>query len=237
MKVTEELNHPGVKGSRLTAWAGLVLAFVLVPFALFGTRMEALSLRLLASGDALSDWHALAIITLLVLDVLLPVPSSIVSTIAGADLGAVAGTIASWIGMTLGSMVGYWIGLAGGRRVAARVVGRQDWDLLSDRFSSAGIWMVVVTRPVPALAEAMLLAAGSARIPFGRFFVATASANLAISTLYASVGARMSDKRGVLLAFAVALLTPAVSWYLHRRSRRRCVSAASLAPKKERDGP
>jgi hypothetical protein len=84
----------------LTIGAGLLL-FVLVPFALVGSWFEALATDAVRSSAP--HWLlAAAIVVLLALDIVLPVPSSVVSTAAGAALGFWPGLAASALGMTAG---------------------------------------------------------------------------------------------------------------------------------------
>ena len=79
----------------------LAVAVPLVPFLLFGTRLD----------HAVAGWldpppapQVLAAIEVGVLaaDLLLPVPSSMVATLGGAHLGVVIGTGCAWLGMTAG---------------------------------------------------------------------------------------------------------------------------------------
>ena len=89
-------------------WAVLI-GLVLVPFFLFETQFNAFAERMTRSDTAV--WLAASsIFGLLALDVLLPVPSSIVSTAAGVLLGFWRGALVIWAGMMVACLLGYAIG-------------------------------------------------------------------------------------------------------------------------------
>jgi uncharacterized membrane protein YdjX (TVP38/TMEM64 family) len=162
-------------------WSVLLLAAILLPFLIWGGRIEAWTLAFLRSGAG--RWTVAAVVAgLLASDIALPVPSSLVSTAAGSLLGFAAGAAASWAGMCLGCVVGYRLGRAG-RADVSRVRAARD------RY---GDWILVLFRPIPVLAEASVVMAGLARVPWPRFVLLTFSSNLAVSVAYAYLGSRMA---------------------------------------------
>ena len=87
----------------------LILAVILVPFALFGGAIAEWTGDFLRSSPAKLE-AALVIVILLAMDVLLPVPSSLVGTASGYLLGFLPGAVISLLGMTGGCLAGYWLG-------------------------------------------------------------------------------------------------------------------------------
>ena len=146
--------------------SALLLIGILVPFFLFEKNIDALVERLTGPG-ARSGIVAIAVVLLLALDVLLPVPSSVVSTAAGAALGFLPGLLASTAGMTLGSILGYACGRMWGLPLTRHVVREKDLEHVSARFQQGAAWALAVMRPVPVLAEASSLFAGVAGVPSG----------------------------------------------------------------------
>lgn len=212
---------PASAGARtwLTIGAGLVL-FVLVPFVLFGTWFEAVVTEAVhASPPA---WLlAAAIVALLALDIVLPMPSSVVSTAAGAALGFWPGLAASALGMTACCQIGYLIGRTSGRAVAARFVGEPALTDVERWVRLRGDWMLCVMRPVPVLAEASVLLAGIARLDGARFAALTTLANLGVSAAYALAGATASSTGSILPAIAGAIVLPGVVMAIAGLARRR----------------
>ena len=155
---------------------------------------------------------------LLGLDVLLPVPSSIVSTAAGATLGFIPGLVISSVGMTTGSMVGYIVGRKCGLPFVRRMVGEDNLQRVSARFRRGAGWALAIMRPVPVLAEASALFAGVTRVPFSTYAVVTTLANTGISAVYSLAGANASGAASFLLAFAASIVLPGIAIFISRRA-------------------
>ena len=186
-----------------------VVAIVLVPFFLFEEQFNAFAAAI--TGGAVSPaLAAIAIAGLLTFDVLLPVPSSIVSTGAGVVLGFVPGTAVVFVGMTAGCLVAYALG-ARGAAAAQRLVGADSLDRARTIAARYGDWTIVICRPVPVLAEATVIAAGLMHAPLRRLLLLTGTANLGIAAGYAAVGAYAMRVDSFLIAFAGALVIPAVA--------------------------
>jgi uncharacterized membrane protein YdjX (TVP38/TMEM64 family) len=190
-------------------YALLYAALVGVMLALFVVA-EALHLPYLTDEAPLREHGgvlAAAIgVALLVVDVVLPVPSSLVMVAHGALFGAVGGTALSMFG-SLGAFV---VAFALGRRgapVVARVVseeGRGKADQLLVRW---GLVAILLTRPLPILAEAMAFAAGASPVRWRRAVTAAALGYLPPAAAYAMAGtaaAPLSD--GALIVLAVVAL-------------------------------
>jgi membrane protein DedA with SNARE-associated domain len=191
-------------------WITLVfalVAFVVVPFLLLGTATESAALRFFARNE--NAWLVALVVTgLLSLDVLLPVPSSIVSTMAGGFLGLTAGTAASFVGMTASCVVGWWFGAKVGGTAVDFVLGKPEGDRLRRFFDRYGLFAIIVCRPVPVAAEASIILAGASGAAFGALFGGVALANLGIALGYAAVGAFAWTTDSFLIAFAGAIALP-----------------------------
>ena len=200
-------------------WALLatgLLAAILVPFFLYETEITAWTEELLESER--SQWTVAGLLGLLLAsDVLLPVPSSLISTGCGYVLGAVIGTVVSWAGMTAGAAIGYLVGARPGKVVAANAVGDDGLDQARAAQERYGDWSIIVSRAVPVLAEASVIFAGVAGMPFRRFLILAATANLAISAAYATVGALSLATESFLIAFLGAMLLPGLLMLATRR--------------------
>jgi membrane protein DedA with SNARE-associated domain len=80
-----------------------------------------------------------------------------------------------------------------------------------------GEWTLILTRAVPVLAEASVIFAGIARMPFPRFIAITALSNLGIAVAYAAVGAFSMRMESFLVAFAGAIALPGIAAIALRR--------------------
>jgi uncharacterized membrane protein YdjX (TVP38/TMEM64 family) len=186
------------------------VAFILISFALFGDQMEQWT-RAFVDSNA-GWWTTAAVLAgLLALDIFLPVPSSLVSTAAGALLGFWGGVVTSWTGMSAACALGYVVG--------TRVSSSGQLDQIRKARERFGDYILVLFRPVPVLAEASVLVAGYSRMPHRRFLWITSLSNLGISLAYSGVGAHSVTHKSFLLAFAGALLIPAVGLLATRQLR------------------
>ncbi|HLE83142.1 MAG TPA: VTT domain-containing protein [Thermoanaerobaculia bacterium] len=200
---------------------GLLMAAMAASFlALFGLA-EALELPLLTDPDPwLSGAGSLTAAAvgfgLLVVDVFLPVPSSLVMIAHGALFGIVGGALLSLAGGTTAAAVGFALGRWG--RAPLRLLvpeeERRRADALLGRWGNLA---VVVTRPVPILAESVAILAGTSRLPWRRFLPAAALGNLPACLLYAATGATALRLDDAFLTFGLVLLVAALVWLWGRR--------------------
>lgn len=172
----------------------LLLALILIPFFLFGAAIEGRSAALAAAAPG---GIALGGAALLALDIVLPVPSSLLATAIGAALGPWLGTAVNASGLTLGCAAGLLLGRSGSP-LARHILGRGLFQRFASASARHGIAFILVCRAVPVLGEASIVAAGAGRAPFAPALAAAAAANLVIGAFYAFAGTAP-------LAFAAAL--------------------------------
>lgn len=200
--------------------AALVSALVIVPFVLFGTAVESWTRAFVANAAEHRVMAALVLGGLLVVDVVAPVPSSLVSTACGTLLGFPLGWLVSSVAMTVSAVAGYLVGRAATPGVR-RLIGHRELALLERLYARWGIWVLAVLRPVPVLAEASVVFAGLARVPRRVGFLALVLSNMGISAVYAAVGATAARHHAFLSAFLAALLLPGLVLALSHRLRSR----------------
>ena len=163
-----------------------VLAAIILPFLWIGPALETLSLEAVQGAK---EWAVFsAVVALLALDVLLPVPSSVLSLFSGAALGFAVGALAIWTGMTLGCVLG---GMIGGGLLRPLGLALPEGQVPPGKGVGYGWLGLVLCRPVPVLAEASVLLASANGMPLGRLVALTALANLPVALLYAWFGAAM----------------------------------------------
>ncbi|NQT92225.1 MAG: VTT domain-containing protein [Lentisphaerae bacterium] len=212
-----------MKYSATHKWISLiaiVLAVILVPYFFFAESVQAWTEQFMASARDRPVSSAVVLGSLLAVDILLPVPSSIISTAAGYVLGFAGGLLVSTLGMTVCCLAGAWLGSRPGRAVAGKILGGEEIDRLERLSRRFGDWAIVVARPVPVLAEASVLFAGMSRMPVRRLLVLCALSNLAISAVHSAVGAFAATRHSFLLACVGSIVLPALAIVLSRRRRR-----------------
>lgn len=182
-----------------------------VPFLLFGTRLDRIVAGWLDPPPSAPVTAAL-VTGVLAADLLLPVPSSVVTTFAGARLGVPLGASVAWIGMMAGALAGWWLGRRAGGR-ALESLAEEDRATIRRGGDRLGPFLVLLTRPLPLVAEAAALAAGGAGMALGTFAAAAAAGNAVMALAWAWLGALGRDGDALNVALLVALLLPvALVW-------------------------
>lgn len=203
----------------LLAAAAVLLAFL----ALFLVG-EALGLPVLEDPTPWlrqAGWLSAAIgVGLLAIDVALPVPSNIVMIAHGALFGIVLGAALSVLGSMLATAGAFWIGRRGGRLLALAVPAaeRARADAILARW---GVVAIMVTRPLPLLAETLIVLAGASRMTWRTAMLSSFVGFLPPSLFYAWAGSLSIGFEGGALIFGLTILLAALSGLAVRRLEQR----------------
>lgn len=166
---------------------------------------------------------ALILVLILALDVLLPVPSSMVGLAAVALLGPVMGSLVIFSGLTLGCILGYLLG-AGYFNLISRVwISPAEKNKASKMKSNLGATALVLLRGVPVLAETSVLAAGMQAYPLRQFLLLTMLANCGLAVAYGYIGTKLAGQDAFWLIVLSAMVLPGLlllaSWLWSKRTR------------------
>lgn len=142
---------------------------------------------------------------------------------------ALAGTL----GSTLGAIIGWAIGAYAGRpfvhrygkwlRISEAELGRAErW------FERWGNWAVFLSRLTPVIRSVAPVAAGTLRMPIGRYTIVTLAGSAIYCFAYAGAGylvgsewERLYERVGVLEYVVLVALAAGAVWWVARRIRRR----------------
>ena len=176
----------------------------IVPYLMIG---ELPGERWLSAADDNAWLFAFTGSGLLVLDVVLPIPSSIVITLLGSRLGFFEGWLGAWLGLSIGNLLGYAIGRLWPKKMTPEIP------------ESPTLIMLVLSRPVPILAEAMAIAAGATRTNLLHVIIACTAGNAIYTGILAANGAALLAGDITGPGIFLPLLVPVVGWVLWRRWR------------------
>jgi membrane protein DedA with SNARE-associated domain len=199
----------------------VILLLILIPFFLFGDQIESWTEQFLETSSDKQGLIALVLGGLLSLDIILPTPSSLVMVACGFILGFWKGFLVAFIGNTISVILGYWLGANAGRLITSKWVGEEECEQLEDLYNRIGDWVIVVSRAVPVMAETSVIFAGMSKMKYSRFILMATLSNLALSAVYAFVGAFSGNVNSFLLAFFGAILLPALAMLITRTRRAR----------------
>jgi uncharacterized membrane protein YdjX (TVP38/TMEM64 family) len=199
----------------------LLLAGTIIPFLIWGEALEAAF-----SVDGARAWMAgygpaagLAGMGLLVADILLPIPSTLVMSALGLAYGPVIGGLYAAAGSTLAGVVAYGLSRWLGRPLALRLAGEAGLRAGEGFFAAGGAWLVACSRCLPILPEAVACLAGLNCMPFRTFLAAALCGSLPMGFVFAAIGALGQAEPAWALALSVAV--PALLWLAARRWLRR----------------
>jgi uncharacterized membrane protein YdjX (TVP38/TMEM64 family) len=184
----------------------LLMAALLAVLASSFLVVQALGVTLLEDPNTALDgggtWPAVLGVSLLVVDALLPVPSSVVMISLGALYGAALGATLAFAGRFGMAVLGLALGRAGAP-IVLKLIGRPRGAHAYDLVEHWGAFSIIVSRPVPLLAEAVVLAAGAARLPWRVALAAAFVGSLPEAIAYAAIGAAAtSAANGALIWLA-----------------------------------
>ena len=195
----------------------LTVVALIVFFTVLFLIVEALGVPLLSDPTPWMKHGGVVAATvgvgLLIADVVLPVPSSLVMVAHGALFGVLWGTMLSLTGSVGAAVFGFAIGRRGGG-LLERVVTPAERARASSILTHWGPLAIIVTRPVPLLAETVAIMAGASSMSWRAVIVASIAGSLPPALLYALTGAAVANLQNTALMFGVVLLVAGVFWML-----------------------
>ncbi|QTN31301.1 VTT domain-containing protein [Akkermansiaceae bacterium] len=197
---------------RLIGLMLLLCALFLLGWMLFGAGLEQAwsGEVLVARFEESRDWAWLAGIGLLLADLLLPIPGTVVMSALGAVYGFWLGGFFATAGSMLAGMLGYGVGRFFKEGFSRKWLGEKDFEKGRRLFDRNGALVVAVSRALPILPEVLACMAGLLRMPFGKFCLALACGAVPMGFLFAWIGTVGRENPGWGLALSLGL--PAFLW-------------------------
>ena len=204
---------PACRGS-LVLLILVLLGAILIPFFIWGGRFDAaLSLEGARQWmEGFGIWAWAGGVLLLVSDIVLPVPSTVVMSAIGWVYGWLIGGVVCAAGSMLSGIVAYaacrWLG----HGAAVWIAGEAGIQKAEALFERHGGWLVAVSRWTPVLPEAVACLAGIARMRWRVFLPALACGSIPLGFAFAAIGHLGQSEP--TWAIALSAITPIVLWIL-----------------------
>lgn len=197
----------------------LIFATLFICFTVLFVIVDALGVPLLSDPTPWMKHGGVVAGTLgvglLIADVVLPVPSSLVMVAHGALFGVLWGTMLSLLGSVGAAVFAFAIGRRGGKFME-RVVTADERARASNVLERWGTLAIIVTRPVPLLAETVAIMAGASSMSWRSVIAASFAGSLPPALLYALTGAAVADLQNTALMFGVVLIVAGLFWLIGR---------------------
>ena len=203
---------------RLTLlFIGLVV-MVLVPFFIWGDALmnffsEEGSISWLKSYG---QWAWLVGVLLLLADLILPMPGTIIMSALGYIYGPIVGGLISAVGSFISGVTAYWLCRLLGKNAAVKILGPKEFNRGKNISKNAGGWVVALSRWLPVFPEVVACMAGLIQMPRKIFYLALASGSIPLGFTYAIIG--NSGNSSPTLAIGLSAGLPPIIWFLVSRS-------------------
>lgn len=194
MIARDSASVPRAVQSGLKRHATIALVMMAVLLALFAIVRAADVAVLIDPRPAfagLGAVAALAAVGLLVADVVLPVPSSLIMVWLGASQGWLAGAALSLAGCVGATVLAFWLGRRGSP-LFERLVPPHERARADALLARWGTLAIALTRPVPIIAETMAVVAGaSPAVSWRGVLIAAVAGSAPLAVVYGLTGAAL----------------------------------------------
>lgn len=195
----------------------LVAGFVVLSKLLIEDLLG-LDLGLLVTSwvDEARTGGALVLAGLLLADIIIPVPSSLIMMLSGAAFGVLRGSIVALVGSIAGEWLGFEIARAYGPRAARWIVGDEDLDRLRRLFDRHGAAAIAISRALPVMMETLSVVAGLSGMKRRSFLTASIVGTAPIVVAYAYAGAASREAGTIVPAVIIAIAVFGIAWISYR---------------------
>jgi uncharacterized membrane protein YdjX (TVP38/TMEM64 family) len=165
-------------------------------------------------------WLPWALVGLMVLHTVLPIPAELLALAAGMTLGPFWGVVIIWIGAMLGAALGFFLTRTLGQPFLQYVVAPQRLQRWQRRLCQVDVPLLLALRLLPVISFNLInYALGLSTIGWWRFLWTTGVGIVPITVVVVVFGAHLGDWRMLILMTLVAILV-GIGGYLLWRHRR-----------------
>ena len=190
---------------------------VLIPFFIWGDTLMAFftwehSLEWL---KGYGKWAWAVALLLLLADLFLPLPATIVMSALGYIYGPLIGGLLSAAGSFAAGVLAYWLCRLLGENAAAWLLGKKEYERGKKISASVGGWVVALSRWLPVFPEVIASMAGLTRMPVKYFYLALATGSIPLGFTYALIGHAGNINPGLAVGLSAGL--PPLIWFMINR--------------------
>lgn len=202
---------------RLTLLFVALVAMVLIPFFLWGDTLMSFfsSEQSVTWLSGYGQWAWAIAIILLMADLFLPLPATVIMSALGYIYGPLIGGLISAVGSFISGALAYWLCRMLGEKAAIWLLSKKEFERGKNISSRVGGWVVALSRWLPVFSEVVACMAGLTRMPSKNFYLALASGSLPLGFTYAIVGS--SGVSNPALAIGLSAGLPPLIWFIASR--------------------
>lgn len=186
---------------------GIVIAGIILIFLAFGSVENDMT-RWLNECQHQPKLFTAVSFFVLISDIVLPVPNSIVMYLNGYVLGWGLGTILSMLSLMIGALVGYYLGKLFYTRF------NKNNEAALNLINKYGPLIIILTRGLPILSESVCIVCGFNKMKLKNYLILNLAGYLPIALLYSIFGSYGKENDVFLLAFGLSFVVSTVFWLL-----------------------
>lgn len=157
------------------------------------------------------------IIFLLVIDLILPMPSTVLMTFSGAFYGFFIGTLINITGSLLASLSGFVITRKLGK--TRLFLDKAEKRAMEEWFVKWGEGILILSKMIPIVSETMACFAGLTRISVRKFIVLSLLGIIPVSVYYAYFGSTSQNFSEWLFPLFFGIAIPTIIWSILKKSK------------------
>ncbi len=169
--------------------------------------------------EGYGNWAWAAGILLLIGDLALPLPGTIIMSGLGYLYGPMVGGLLATIGNFLSGMLAFGLCRAFGKKGAERLLGKADLEKGKRIFTSKGGWIVAISRWLPIVPEVVACMAGLNQMKTKIFVIALICGSVPLGFVFAYIG--HSGVEYPTIAIILSAVLPAILWIVAQYILRR----------------
>lgn len=200
---------------------GALMLFIILSFLVWGEGFTQLfgEEKVVSVLAQYGNWAWLFGIILLIGDLFLPLPSTIIMSALGFLYGPLLGGILATIGNFLSGMLAYVLCHLLSKRFVLKILGAKDYQKGKLLFNTRGGWIVAISRWLPILPEAIAFMAGLNRMNARRFAISLLCGSLPLGFVFAFIGHTGINQP--CFAIAISAILPFFLWLIAQRQLRK----------------
>lgn len=191
--------------------SAIIMSGIIVIFLIFGS-FEKNIFTLLEGLKTKPVQYSVYSLLILSVDIVLPVPSSIIMYLNGFVLGIYAGSVLSFVSLMASSIAGYFIG-----KLVMRVQKKEPDKQAMHLSNTYGTFAIIVTRGMPVISETICIVCGYNKMPLKRYLFYNVIGTAPLCILFAYFGFIGKDKNNFFPAFLCSILVSALLWGLGKK--------------------
>jgi len=206
---------------------GFLFILIIISFLAWGAWFEEMfsGEKAVQRLQSFGQWAWAFGLLLLVGDLFLPLPATLIMSALGYIYGPIAGGLLATLGSVMAGLLAYGLCRGLGKKGALFILGEKDFTKGNRLFNKNGGWIVAISRWLPIVPEIVTCMAGLNQMHFRTFIVALICGSFPLGFVFAYIGFTGNDYP--VLAVSISAILPLALWIVAQYFMRKIIYAKS----------